>query len=179
MLRTSSNSEKILQRLLSLGRIDKNLGSKPSLKVQILNGHMESAGKTTLLDVLAGRRSGSNVCGEVSMNGAPCGVMFRRISAYVPQDDVFVATLTAMETLKFRAALTVPSTVLKTQRRQRIQAVLETMGLWRVRDTKVGPCPLLLHHRQLLTGCPIAWIASGQTSAECRQRSACADSQDK
>ena len=115
------------------------------MQAQTLNADMESAGKTTLLDVLAGRRSGSkNVFGEVSMNGAPCGVMFRRISAYVPQDDVFVATLTAMETLKFRAALTVPSTVLKTQRKQRIQAVLETMGLWRVRDTKVGPCRLLL-----------------------------------
>ena len=56
---------------------------------------------------------------------------------YVPQEDTFVATLTAIETLKFRAALTVPSNVLKKQRNERIRAVLETMGLWRVRDTKV------------------------------------------
>lgn len=64
--------------------------------------------------------------------------MFRRMSGYVPQEDSFVATLTAMETLKFRAALTVPSTVGRAQRAERIQAVLETMGLWRVKDTKVG-----------------------------------------
>jgi hypothetical protein len=50
-----------------------------------------------------------------------------------------VATLTALETLKFRAALSVPSNVLKTQRKERIQEVLEILGLWRVRDTKVQP----------------------------------------
>ena len=53
------------------------------------------------------------------------------------QEDTFVATLTALETLKFRAALSVPSNVLKTQRKERIQEVLAILGLWRVRDTKV------------------------------------------
>lgn len=95
------------------------------------------AGKTTLLDVLAGRRRGKNVVGQVTMNGKPCGPEFRRISGYVPQEDSFVATLTALETLNFRAALTLPADTSKAARTERIKAVLETMGLWRVRDSKV------------------------------------------
>jgi len=44
-----------------------------------------SAGKTTLLDVISGRKTGKGVQGTITMNGAACGQMFRRISAYVPQ----------------------------------------------------------------------------------------------
>lgn len=91
-----------------------------------------------MLDVISGRKTGRGVKGVVTLNGAACGQMFRRISAFVPQEESFVATLTALETLKFRASLSVPSTILKKQRKQRIQGVLEVLGLWRVKDTKVS-----------------------------------------
>ena len=42
------------------------------------------------------------------MNGRPCGTLFKRISAYVAQEDVFVPTMTAWETLVFHATLTLP-----------------------------------------------------------------------
>ena len=90
-----------------------------------------------MLDTISGRKTGKGVKGIVTLNGAACGQMFRRISAFVPQEESFVATLTALETLKFRASLSVPSTVQRKQRKQRIQGVLEVLGLWRVRDTKV------------------------------------------
>ena len=66
------------------------------------------AGKSTLLDVLAGRKTAGKLGGGVKMNGRPCGTLFKRISAYVAQEDVFVPTMTAWETLVFHATLTLP-----------------------------------------------------------------------
>ena len=66
------------------------------------------AGKSTLLDVLAGRKSTGRLGGGVRMNGRPCGTLFKRISAYVAQEDVFVPTMTSWETLVFHATLTLP-----------------------------------------------------------------------
>ena len=53
------------------------------------------AGKTTLIDVLAGRRGCKGVGGEIRINGrrVPPGVM-ADISGYVLQDDVFPGTST-------------------------------------------------------------------------------------
>lgn len=91
-----------------------------------------------MLDTISRRKTGRGVKGIVTMNGAACGQMFRRISAFVPQEESFVATLTALETLKFRASLSVPKNVASSKRRERIQGVLETLGLWRVKDTKAS-----------------------------------------
>ena len=67
------------------------------------------AGKSTLLDVLAGRKTAGRLgASAVKMNGRPCGTLFKRISAYVAQEDVFVPTMTAWETLVFHATLTLP-----------------------------------------------------------------------
>lgn len=92
-----------------------------------------------MLDTISGRKTGKGVKGIVTMNGAACGQMFRRISAFVPQEDSFVATLTALETLKFRASLSVPKNVPRTKRKERLRGVLEALGLWRVKDTKAIP----------------------------------------
>ena len=54
-----------------------------------------NAGKTTLLNILAGRLLAGKVSGSVKMNNEPCTDIFRRISAYVPQEDSFVATMSA------------------------------------------------------------------------------------
>ena len=76
------------------------------------------AGKSTLLDVLAGRKTAGKL-GEsaVKMNGRPCGTLFKRISAYVAQEDVFVPTMTAWETLVFHATLTLPKVSLEKKER--------------------------------------------------------------
>jgi ATP-binding cassette subfamily G (WHITE) protein 2 len=96
------------------------------------------AGKSTLLDLLAGRKAVGRLGGGVLMNGRPCGTLFKRISAYVAQEDVFVPTMTATETLVFHATLTLPSAVDSTEREARIADVLRLMGLWRARHTQVG-----------------------------------------
>ena len=48
------------------------------------------AGKSTLLDILAGRKSTGAMTGTVLCNGLPLGPKFKRLSCYVPQEDVFV-----------------------------------------------------------------------------------------
>eukprot|EP00884_Botryococcus_braunii_P015425 jgi/Botrbrau1/2566/Bobra.0079s0051.1 len=96
------------------------------------------AGKSTLLDILSERKSCGRVAGQVLMNGRPCGVLFRRISAYVAQEDVFVPTMTAWETLIFHATLTLPKAINNEERTKRMVDVLQIMGLSRSRHTQVG-----------------------------------------
>ena len=73
------------------------------------------------------------------MNGRPLGVQFKRNSAYVAQEDCFVPTMSAMETLSFTATLTLPKSVTVQERTDRIEEVLRIMGLYRSRDTQVNP----------------------------------------
>ncbi len=77
-------------------------------------------------------------CAQVMMNGRPLGVQFKRNSAYVAQEDCFVPTMSAWETLKFTATLTLPKAISPEDRRVRIEEVLKIMGLWRSRDTQAS-----------------------------------------
>jgi ABC-type multidrug transport system ATPase subunit len=71
------------------------------------------------------------------MNGRPVGKRFRRLSAYVSQEDVFVPTMSAWETLTFHAALRLGNSLSKEEKVDRMSDVLRIMGLWRSRDTQV------------------------------------------
>ena len=70
------------------------------------------------------------------MNGRPLGLEFKRNSAYVAQEDCFVPTMSALETLEFNAQLTLPKAVSPAERANRIEEVLHVMGLWRSRETQ-------------------------------------------
>ena len=100
-------------------------------------GCLWHAGKTTLLNILAQRKAGKRVDGSILMNSQPLGQLFQRVSAYVTQEDVFVAMLTAHETLQFVAALTLPPAISFQAREQRIRSVLTILGLLHVKGTKV------------------------------------------
>ena len=54
---------------------------------------------------------------------------FRRISAYVEQEDALVGSLTVRETLNFAARLSLPSDITKLERIQRIESLLTAFGL--------------------------------------------------
>ena len=53
------------------------------------------------------------------------------------QEDVFVPTLCAIETVQFAAQLRLPGAVSSAHRSARVQQVLKVMGLWRSRNTQV------------------------------------------
>lgn len=80
---------------------------------------------------------------QVLVNGRQRDIYFNRISAYVPQEEVFVPTMSALETISFHAKLSLPHNVPKAQRKAQILRMLTIMGLFRVRYTTVciqPPC---------------------------------------
>jgi ABC-type transport system involved in cytochrome bd biosynthesis fused ATPase/permease subunit len=62
------------------------------------------AGKTTLMDVLAGRKTAGRVTGDIRINGHPKEqATFTRISGYVEQTDVHAPQATVREAVLFSA----------------------------------------------------------------------------
>ncbi|CAI5970078.1 unnamed protein product [Closterium sp. NIES-64] len=112
------------------------------------------SGKTTLLDVLAHRiaearpsrlpqkegKVKSGRTGNVELNGVNMSSsIMRRISAYVMQDDLMHATLTARETLMFSAEMNLPSeTFSHKEKQERVERLLELLGLQHAANTIIG-----------------------------------------
>lgn len=99
------------------------------------------SGKSTLLNVLAHRHSvlGADIKANIYINGAPANPKtFRRISAYVEQEDALVGSLTVRETLTFAARLSLPSNVSKNERISRIESLITAFGLQGQSNTLIG-----------------------------------------
>uniref|UniRef100_A0AAV1TAD2 ABC transporter domain-containing protein n=1 Tax=Peronospora matthiolae TaxID=2874970 RepID=A0AAV1TAD2_9STRA len=94
------------------------------------------AGKSSLLDCLSGRNSA--VQGDVLLNGHPWSDTTKRFASYVMQDDLFYPTITVKEHLVFQANLRMGKTVSQKQYRQRVDDVMEELGLQKCRDTLIG-----------------------------------------
>ncbi|KAL4862775.1 hypothetical protein BDV12DRAFT_206988 [Aspergillus spectabilis] len=98
-------------------------------------------GKTTLLNLLARRpaASGYKVLGKCYVNGAEVAAApFGQITSYVEQEDALIGSLTVRETLKFAADLSLPVSVSKRQRIERMQTLLEAFGIQKQASTLVG-----------------------------------------
>lgn len=110
------------------------------------NKNSSDAGKSSLLDILAGRKIGRGIRGSVTINGKPVTTeTSSQYFAYVAQEDVFVATLTVWEALSFYTQLSLPGDFSADQRKARMKAVLQTMGLEKVTQSRVScdtSCPL-------------------------------------
>ena len=96
------------------------------------------AGKSTLMDILAQRKCVGALSGRLLVGGRPVARGFVRRTAYVPQDDNFVPTMTTMETMRFYAAIALPSEMGRAGRQQRAEEVLSAMGLGTHHKTLVG-----------------------------------------
>ncbi|ODH38560.1 hypothetical protein ACO22_02260 [Paracoccidioides brasiliensis] len=99
------------------------------------------SGKTTLLNVLAHRDSapGAEIQGDILVNGQKLSLeTFRYISSYVEQEDVLVGALTVEETLHFAAQLSLPSTITKKERLERISSLLHAFGIQKQAKTLIG-----------------------------------------
>lgn len=87
-------------------------------------------GKTTLLDILAGRRIGGGISGDILVNGAQRDLhSFRQISAYVMQDDLLYSFLTVKEILLFTADLKISKSTSKAEKLQRVCSSLSSPTL--------------------------------------------------
>jgi ABC-type multidrug transport system ATPase subunit len=97
------------------------------------------SGKTSLMNVLARRlvlSKGLHVSGAVLLNGAPRPRQWK--SNYVEQHDLLFAELSVRETLQFAARLRLPTTATPAERDARVDAVVATLGLQAVLDSRVG-----------------------------------------
>ncbi|OJZ91929.1 hypothetical protein ASPFODRAFT_121450 [Aspergillus luchuensis CBS 106.47] len=98
-------------------------------------------GKTTLLNVLARRAasSGAKTTGDGYIDGKTVdNATFGRLTSYVEQEDALIGSLTVRETLKFAADLSLPSSVTKLQRKERIHSLLQAFGIQNQASTLVG-----------------------------------------
>jgi ABC-type multidrug transport system ATPase subunit len=83
---------------------DVNGAFRPGILTALVG--VSGAGKTTLMDVLAGRKTGGYIEGDISISGYPKKQdTFARISGYCEQNDIHSPNLTVYESLVYSAWL--------------------------------------------------------------------------
>ncbi|CAN1282354.1 ABC transporter G family member 31 [Linum perenne] len=97
------------------------------------------AGKTTLMDVLAGRKTGGYITGDIKISGHnKVQSTFARVSGYVEQFDIHSPQVTVEESLWFSSSLRLPKEVSKEQRREFVEEVMRLVELDTLRQALVG-----------------------------------------
>ncbi|KAG6497045.1 hypothetical protein ZIOFF_044931 [Zingiber officinale] len=100
---------------------------------------VSGAGKTTLMDVLAGRKTGGYIKGRISISGYPKKQeTFARISGYCEQNDIHSPYVTVYESLVYSAWLRLAPEIDKEIREMFVEEVMELVELDVMRDALVG-----------------------------------------
>ncbi|OWM78228.1 hypothetical protein CDL15_Pgr015047 [Punica granatum] len=100
---------------------------------------VSGAGKTTLMDVLAGRKTGGYIDGNITISGYPKKQeTFARISGYCEQNDIHSPQVTVYESLLYSAWLRLPPEVDSSTRQMFIEEVMELVELNPLRQALVG-----------------------------------------
>ncbi|EXC25843.1 Pleiotropic drug resistance protein 1 [Morus notabilis] len=100
---------------------------------------VSGAGKTTLMDVLAGRKTGGYIDGDIRISGYPKKQeTFARISGYCEQNDIHSPHVTVYESLLYSAWLRFPAEVDSETRKLFIEEVMELVELNPLRQALVG-----------------------------------------
>ncbi|KAJ8551971.1 hypothetical protein K7X08_028414 [Anisodus acutangulus] len=97
------------------------------------------AGKTTLMDVLAGIKTGGYVEGSIKISGYPKNqITFARVSGYCQQHDIHSPYVTVHESLLYSDWLRLPSDVNTETRKMFVEEVMELVELKPLRNALVG-----------------------------------------
>ncbi|XP_004515482.1 pleiotropic drug resistance protein 2-like [Cicer arietinum] len=100
---------------------------------------VSGAGKTTLMDVLAGRKTSGYIEGSINISGYPKKQeTFARISGYCEQNDIHSPHITIYESLMFSAWLRLSKEIDVGTRKMFIEEVIELVELHAVRNFIVG-----------------------------------------
>lgn len=100
---------------------------------------VSGAGKTTLMDVLAGRKTGGYIEGDIRVSGYPkVQSTFARVCGYCEQNDIHSPQVTVYESLLFSAWLRLPADVDRDTREAFVEEVMELVELDTLRDALVG-----------------------------------------
>ncbi|KAK3416802.1 hypothetical protein EUGRSUZ_H02562 [Eucalyptus grandis] len=100
---------------------------------------ISGAGKTTLMDVLAGRKTGGYIKGNITISGYPKNQdTFARISGYCEQNDIHSPHVTVYESLIYSAWLRLPPGMDDQTRKLFVEEVMELVELNPLRQALVG-----------------------------------------
>ncbi|GJN32502.1 hypothetical protein PR202_gb21016 [Eleusine coracana subsp. coracana] len=100
---------------------------------------VSGAGKTTLMDVLAGRKTSGTIEGDIKLSGYPKKQeTFARISGYCEQTDIHSPNVTVYESLLYSAWLRLSSEVDENTRKMFVDEVMSLVELDVLRNALVG-----------------------------------------
>lgn len=127
------------------GVVDKRLrllnGMTGAFRPGVLTALMgvSGAGKTTLMDVLAGRKTGGYIEGTIMISGYPKNqATFARISGYCEQNDIHSPQVTVKESLIYSAFLRLSKGVHDLEKMKFVDEVMELVELNNFKDAIVG-----------------------------------------
>ncbi|RLN64684.1 hypothetical protein BBJ29_009861, partial [Phytophthora kernoviae] len=93
------------------------------------------AGKTTLMDVIAGRKTGGKISGEILLNGYPATELaIRRCTGYCEQQDIHSEGATFREALTFSAFLRQDSSVSERAKLASVEECLDLLNMRAIAD---------------------------------------------
>ncbi|ENN81632.1 hypothetical protein YQE_01995, partial [Dendroctonus ponderosae] len=97
------------------------------------------AGKSTLMAALGYRQTGEmQVDGDIVINGRPIGSYMKHLSGYMPQEDLFVGSLTVLEHMNIMAHLKLDRLISSQEKSLKIKTILNQLGLRRCANTCIG-----------------------------------------
>ncbi|KAK3034666.1 hypothetical protein RJ639_033621 [Escallonia herrerae] len=100
---------------------------------------VSGAGKTKLLDVLSGRKTGGVIKGDVRIGGHPkVQETYARISGYCEQTDIHSSQITVKESLAYSAWLRLPPQIHQRTKSDFVAEVLQMIELDDIKDALVG-----------------------------------------
>ncbi|KAK4396757.1 Pleiotropic drug resistance protein 2 [Sesamum angolense] len=100
---------------------------------------VSGAGKTTLMDVLAGRKTGGYIEGSINISGYPKNqTTFARVSGYCEQNDIHSPYVTVYESLLYSAWLRLAADVNTETRKMFVEEVMDLVELNSLRNALVG-----------------------------------------
>ncbi|KAI4339252.1 hypothetical protein MLD38_024214 [Melastoma candidum] len=97
------------------------------------------AGKTSFLSALAGKTVGCSTTGLILINGKQDSIRsYKKVTGFVPQDDIVHGNLTVEENLWFSAKCRLPAKMSRADKVLVVERVIDSLGLQGVRDSLVG-----------------------------------------
>ncbi|GLI71055.1 hypothetical protein VaNZ11_015971 [Volvox africanus] len=111
--------------------------NEPGVLLALMGG--SGAGKTTLMDVIAGRKTIGEIGGTITVNGHQADPRaWSRVMGYVEQFDIHSPGQTVQEALQFSARLRLPRSLSDLQVKSYVEEVLEIVDLLPLLGALVG-----------------------------------------
>lgn len=86
------------------------------------------------MEILAGKSKSGVISGHFGLRSENRAARV----GFVPQQDILPATLTVFEALLFAARLRLPENIMDQEKRQRVDVLLEKLGIFAIRNTRIG-----------------------------------------